>query len=109
MGSDRFLKVAGDHLVDASGRHVTLRGYNIGGHLNMENFLTGFPSTESLQRGAMLRALGRERYELFFDRFIEPGELIAGTQDPRVKDAWRQARSGAFAPAVITGSWSSAG
>jgi len=71
MGSDRFLKVAGDHLVDASGRHVTLRGYNSGGHLNMENFLTGFPSTESLQRGAMLRALGRERYELFFDRFIE--------------------------------------
>ena len=71
MGNDRFLKVAGDRLVDAAGRHVVLRGYNIGGHLNMENFLTGFPSTESLQRAAMLRALGPERYALFFDRFMD--------------------------------------
>ena len=33
------------------------------------------------------------------DRFLEPGELIAGTEDPRYKAAWRQARSGSFAPA----------
>jgi aryl-phospho-beta-D-glucosidase BglC (GH1 family) len=71
MSPDRFLKVSGDRLVDANGRAVVLRGYNIGGFLNMENFLTGFPSTESLQRAAMLRALGEERYRLFFDRFLE--------------------------------------
>ncbi len=69
--SDSFLKVAGDRLVDAAGRHVVLRGYNIGGHLNMENFLTGFPFTESSQRAAMLRAMGPERYALFFNRFME--------------------------------------
>jgi glutamate synthase domain-containing protein 2 len=32
------------------------------------------------------------------DRFLEPGELIKGTDDPRFKDAWRQARSNTFAP-----------
>jgi hypothetical protein len=71
MSPDRFLSVRGDRLVDAAGRTVVLRGYNIGGFLNMENFLTGFPSTESLQRAAMLRALGEERYRLFFDRFLD--------------------------------------
>src|ERR1035441_4298061 len=70
MNSDRFLTVKGDSLADASSNTVALRGYNIGGFLNMENFLTGFPSTESLQRGALLRALGEKRYELYFDRFM---------------------------------------
>jgi len=71
MNNDRFLTVKGDRLVDATGKTVTLRGYNIGGFLNMENFLTGFPSTESLQRGALLRALGERRYDLYFDRFMQ--------------------------------------
>src|SRR5688572_16865368 len=70
MNADRFLTVKGDRLVDGTGRSVVLRGYNIGGFLNMENFLTGYPATESLQRAALLRALGRERYEIYFDRFI---------------------------------------
>jgi hypothetical protein len=71
MNNDRLLTVKGDRLVDATGKTVTLRGYNIGGFLNMENFLTGFPSTESLQRGALVRALGERRYDLYFDRFMQ--------------------------------------
>ena len=71
VNSACFLSVAGDRLTDASGNVVVLRGYNIGGFLNMENFLTGFPSTEALQRAAMLDVLGKDRYELFFDRFME--------------------------------------
>lgn len=70
MSPDRFLKVSGDHLTDATGRTVTLRGYNVGGFLNMENFLIGYPGTESHFRKAMLRALGPERYALFFDTFL---------------------------------------
>jgi len=70
MNSDRFLTVKGDRLVDATGRTVALRGYNIGGFLNMENFLTGFQATESLQRAALLRVMGEKRYALFFDRFM---------------------------------------
>ena len=70
MNKNGLLKVSGTRLVDADGATVSLRGYNVGGFLNMENFLTGYPGTESQQRGALLRALGEERYELFFDRFL---------------------------------------
>ena len=70
MDDDRFLTVSGNMLVNAAGKEVLLRGYNIGGFLNMENFLTGFPGTESSHREALLNALGRERYELLFDRFM---------------------------------------
>ncbi len=68
---ERFLRVEGDRLVDRSGSTVVLRGYNVGGWMNMENFLTGYPGTESQHRAALLRALGPERYELFFDRFLD--------------------------------------
>ena len=46
---------------------VTLRGVGLGGWMNMENFITGYPSTESLQRKALRKALGPEGYERFFD------------------------------------------
>ena len=34
----------------------------------MENFITGYPGMESQHRAAMLRALGEEKYEFFFDK-----------------------------------------
>lgn len=34
----------------------------------MENFITGYPGMESQRRAAMLRALGEEKYEFFFDK-----------------------------------------
>ena len=39
--------------------------------MNMENFITGFPATESLQREALRRALGDTRSARFFDRFLD--------------------------------------
>jgi hypothetical protein len=56
--------------VDRSGQSVILRGYNIGGWMNMENFLTGYPGTESQQRRVLHRVLGPELYEAFFDQFM---------------------------------------
>lgn len=70
MPSSLFLSVRGDRIVDAAGRNVTLRGYNVGGWLNMENFLTGYPGTESQHRRALKRALGPKLYDAFFDRFM---------------------------------------
>ncbi len=32
------------------------------------------------------------------DRFLEPGELLTGTEDPRFRDAWKIARADTFAP-----------
>lgn len=37
----------------------------------MENFITGYPGHESQHRAAMRRVLGPEKYEFFFDRWLE--------------------------------------
>ncbi|KAL1964391.1 hypothetical protein VTN77DRAFT_6949 [Rasamsonia byssochlamydoides] len=66
-----ILKVKGDKIVDGNGNTVILRGAAIGGWLNMENFITGYPGHESEHRAAMRKALGPERYEFFFDRWLE--------------------------------------
>jgi hypothetical protein len=71
MHPDRFLHVDGTRLADAPGATFVLRGNNAGGFLNRANFLTGYPATETLHRAALLRALGPERYRLFFDRFTQ--------------------------------------
>ena len=67
---DQVLRVRGEVIVDGSGQPVILRGYNIGGWMNMENFLTGYPGTESQHRRVLRRVLGTELYEAFFDRFM---------------------------------------
>jgi hypothetical protein len=66
-----MLTVDGDRLTTAAGHPVRLRGVGLGGWMNMENFITGYPSTEELQRKAMRRVLGQEVYDAFFDRFLE--------------------------------------
>lgn len=37
----------------------------------MENFITGYPGHEAQHRAAMLEVLGQEKYEFFFDKFLE--------------------------------------
>jgi endoglucanase len=65
------LHIDGARLVTASGEAVRLRGVGLGGWMNMENFITGYPSTEELHRAALLRVLGQDVYDAFFDRFLE--------------------------------------
>jgi endoglucanase len=69
--NDVLLRVDGDRLVRGDGTPVVLRGVGLGGWMNMENFITGYPSTESLQRQALRSALGEEGYRRFFDRFLQ--------------------------------------
>jgi len=66
----RWLRTEGPGVVAADGTPVQLRGVGIGGWLNMENFITGYPSTESSHRQAMRKVLGDRRYELFFGSFL---------------------------------------
>lgn len=65
-----LLRVSGSRLVDEAGTTVRLRGTGLGGWLNMENFITGYPANESSMRAAVRGVLGEERYEMFFDRFL---------------------------------------
>lgn len=66
-----FLTVRGNRIADREGRTVVLRGFGLGGWMNMENFITGYPANEEAQRRAVREALGQEKYDLFFDRFLE--------------------------------------
>lgn len=38
---------------------------------SMENFITGFPGHESQHRAAMRKVLGQEKYDFFFDKWLE--------------------------------------
>src|SRR5437764_7867025 len=65
------LKVKGNQIVNRDGQSVVLRGFGLGGWMNMENFITGYPGNEQAQREALRKVLGDELCELFFDRFLE--------------------------------------
>lgn len=65
-----MLHVEGADIVDASGSKVILKGAGLGGHLNFENFITGYPGHEHEHRAAMAEVLGKEKAQYFFDRLI---------------------------------------
>ncbi len=69
--STEFLTVRGSEIVNQAGEPVVLRGFGLGGWMNMENFIIGYPGNEEAQREAIRTVLGPEKYELFFDRFLE--------------------------------------
>ena len=60
-----FLKVKGNHIQNQSGQGVTLHGIGLGGWMNMENFITGFPANENAFRQVVYRALGVEKADFF--------------------------------------------
>lgn len=66
-----MLKTRGARIVDGNEQPVVLRGFGLGGWMNMENFITGYPANEEAQREAVRAVLGEEKYELFFGRFLE--------------------------------------
>jgi aryl-phospho-beta-D-glucosidase BglC (GH1 family) len=66
-----FLKVKGNHIQNQTGRVVTLHGIGLGGWMNMENFITGFPANEKAFRQVVYRALGTEKANFLFDRYLE--------------------------------------
>src|SRR3954454_8476692 len=66
-----FLRVNGDTIGDASRSPVVLRGVGLGGWMNMENFITGYPGTESAMREAVAAGLGTARAAWFFERLLD--------------------------------------
>ncbi|MGR6923443.1 glycoside hydrolase family 5 protein [[Actinomadura] parvosata] len=65
-----MLHVSGSHLVTDDDTPVRLRGVGLGGWMNMENFITGYPANESSMRYAVRSVLGDDLAELFFDRLL---------------------------------------
>lgn len=79
-----MLHVSGDRLTAGDDQPVRLRGVGLGGWLNMENFITGYPANESAMREAVQEVMGEDRAELFFERLLssffteEDAALLAG-------------------------------
>jgi aryl-phospho-beta-D-glucosidase BglC (GH1 family) len=69
--SSGILRTQGTEVVGEDGKPVILRGAALGGWMNMENFITGYPGHESEHRAAMKKVLGQENYEFFFDKWLE--------------------------------------
>jgi hypothetical protein len=51
MAEDNLLQVSGSRIVTRSGQPALLHGIGLGGWMNMENFITGHPATETLMGG----------------------------------------------------------
>ncbi|GAA1686294.1 glycoside hydrolase family 5 protein [Microbacterium lacus] len=64
-----LLKVHGTRILNGADP-IVLRGFGLGGWMNMENFITGYAGTESQMRRALRGVLGDEGYARFFDRFL---------------------------------------
>jgi len=66
-----MLRVKKDGIVDAGGKPVRLRGFGVGGWMNMENFINGYPGTEQTLRRFAADEIGDETAEYLFDRMLD--------------------------------------
>jgi aryl-phospho-beta-D-glucosidase BglC (GH1 family) len=66
-----MLQVRNSEIVNSDGQPVRLRGACVGGWMNMENFINGYPGDESGVRRASAHSLGAGRAEFLFDRWLD--------------------------------------
>ncbi len=66
-----MLQVKNGRLVKADGEEVRLRGTCVGGWMNMENFINGYPGTEHSLRDVMAGVLGEAKARFFFGRLLD--------------------------------------
>ncbi|KAF8134581.1 glycoside hydrolase family 5 protein [Boletus edulis] len=66
-----YLKVSGTKIIDGDGNEVVLRGAGLGGWMNMENFISGYPGCEFQIRAALADVIGPAKSAFFFDKFLE--------------------------------------
>jgi aryl-phospho-beta-D-glucosidase BglC (GH1 family) len=65
------LSISGDQIVDSGGHPVSLRGVCLGGWMNMENFINGYPGSEHGLRAVMAQIIGPYKARFFFDRLLD--------------------------------------
>ncbi len=66
-----MLQVQGGRIVDRRGETVRLRGTCVGGWMNMEDFIDGYPGCESGLRATMHEVIGPARAHFFFERLLD--------------------------------------
>lgn len=65
-----FLQTKGTKIVH-NDKPIVLKGTATGGHLNMENFITGYPGHETEHKKVMKDRMGQEKFDFYFDKFYE--------------------------------------
>ncbi len=65
-----YLRVQNSKIVNGRDETILLRGFCLGGWMNMENFIIGYPGHESGLRSGIERVLGKEKAQFFFERFL---------------------------------------
>jgi endoglucanase len=66
-----ILQTKGNLIIDAKGNNIQLRGTCIGGWMNLENFIDGFPGTEHGIRESITKVLGKSKAEFLFQRLLD--------------------------------------
>src|SRR5262245_62320416 len=66
-----MLRVTDGRIVDDSGAPLQLRGTCVGGWMNMEDFIDGYPGSEHGIRAAMTSMIGPAKAEFFFERLLD--------------------------------------
>ncbi len=66
-----MLRVRGTEIVNAEGKSIRLRGFGVGGWMNSENFINGYPGFESGLRAALADELGPLKAEFFWERLLD--------------------------------------
>ncbi len=75
-----MLQIRNGKIADVNGKPIQLRGTCVGGWMNMENFINGYPGSEVGVRAAIAEVLGSGRAEFFFDRMLDK---MLGEEDIR--------------------------
>lgn len=66
-----LLQINNGKIVDGSGNGIRLRGTFVGGWMNMENWMNGYPGTEHELRETFAVELGPEKAGFLFDRWLD--------------------------------------
>ena len=66
-----FLRAKGRQIVDAQENSLLLKGISIGGWMNLEDFINGFPGSEEGIRETMAEVIGKTKAEFFFHRMLD--------------------------------------
>ena len=66
-----FLRVQDNQIVDRQDKPLKLRGTCVGGWMNMEEFINGYPGAEHQLRARMAEVLGPGKAAFFFERLLD--------------------------------------
>ncbi len=66
-----LLQVRHGKVVDAQGQEIRLRGACVGGWMNMENFINGYPGSEHAIRATLADTIGESKAHFFFERMLD--------------------------------------